>query len=168
MQSTQAEVGDIINGLPQGRHHQLLSRAIVLNRDNTTLGCHTLNFESFAQFARALQPTEEHAPMAQIKKFKVPSSFLTLVTHTLSDRLKTNKAPGRDFIGLEILSLAPSISARAAMGILSAVGRLAYMPTILRRGTLSPIYKQQGYPSVPTNHRTICLISSLGNLCQGN
>lgn len=157
VRAIRADIGDCLRGLPWDKQSQLMSRALKLTSNSTPILAPSVNPDMFTNFMKGLQP--HCAPKVQVKHFTVPTSFLDTLIVQIERGLKQHKAPGPDLIRLELLQLDPKLFGRVAMSIWSAVGRLAFVPSLLRRGTLSPIYKNKGDASLPTNNRPICLIS---------
>lgn len=69
------------------------------------------------------------------------------------------RAPGPNRVRLEMLRPCVRSFADAATQMCEAVGRLGFVPSLLPSGLLSPVYKQEGEQSLPSNNRPICVIS---------
>lgn len=153
------QLGDELNGSDQSSQFQVMKRALSLSHHIKPMLCPTVNPARFTEFMDSLQPLPEDAPVVPLLSFSVPDSFETEVERVIRVGIKKHKAPGPDKIRLEILQIQPRLFAKVCVEIWRAVGRLCFVPSVLRTGTLSPIYKQQVDPSEPSNHRPICLIS---------
>lgn len=156
------KLGDEMASSSPGRQSQMLKSAIALGAKRDVDPAQ-VNPDEFTSFMAQLQPTPREAPTVKPIPFNVPPSFRQALLNALL-RLKKKKSPGPDRIRAEILFILPSTFADAAMAVWEAVGRTAHVPSILRSGLLSPIYKDNGDPSKPTNNRPVCLCSALRRL----
>lgn len=121
--------------------------------------------DQYTAFMQSLQPDLGHTPIVAVQCFEVPDTFRDGLIHAINFKLKDKKAPGSDFLQTEIFRLTtPGLFAEAALELWRAVGRIAHVPTLLRSGLLSPIYKQKGDKSLPTNNRPVCLTTSYRRL----
>lgn len=154
-------LGDDINDGTISNQFQTVRRALSLTSDIKPMLCANVNPDSFTTFMAGLQPAPEAAPRVEVLPFTAPNGLGDAMEHFLRDETRSKqKAPGPDGVRLEILRLKPKLFADAALALWRAVGRLAFVPSLLRSGNLSPIYKNAGEPSVPSNNRPICLISA--------
>lgn len=94
-----------------------------------------------------------------MKQIRIPRSFRGKELKA-SMPSSAKKATGPDKTSMGILQVLPALFSQAVHTMWEMMGRLGFVPSLLRSGTLSPIYKQDGEPSVPSNHRPICLISA--------
>lgn len=106
-------------------------------------------------FGNRQPPPEEITP---VERFIVTDEFQTHVRTSIL-RLPKRKAPGPDKIRMEIFQLFPDHFCKVITLLWKAVGRLGYVPTLLRSGWLVPVYKNKGDPSSVENYRPIVLLS---------
>lgn len=145
-----------LEGAPPGRDSTIISRVLSITRDKPST-VSSLCPDSFQTFMKSLQ--NETSTRINPVHFQVPSTFSKDCEQEITTS-KKKKAPGPCKIRAEMLQLRPDIFGKAIGALWAAVGRIAYMPSVLRSGTYAPIFKS-GDPSLPTNYRPISLTSIL-------
>ena len=112
--------------------------------------------DKFSLFMQSLQPPQDTAP--DIRSFTIPDSFEEQLQSAIVSAHKS-KAPGPDKLRVEELQVAPDLFANCLLSLMRAVGRIRWMPNLLRSAILSPVYKEKGDPTDPSNNRSVALVS---------
>lgn len=139
--SLRADLGDRLKDQPYEKQTQLMSRAMKVTSTSRPFQSLSVNPDKFTGFMKSLLPRKSATPKVQVKHFTVPGPLLDIPIDHIENGLKQHKAPGPDLIRLELLQIDPKLLRRAIMSDWYAVGRLAFVPSVLRRGTLSPYKK---------------------------
>ena len=129
---------------------------ISTNRTSTATPI-SMDRDAFSQLIQDQQNPASTCP--QLTTFEVDLNFkedlyCAIVT------AKHNKSPGPDRIHSELLQIDPTLSTAVIFEIWRTVGRLQYLPKLLKTGFLAPIYKS-GDLSIPSNYRPIALLSTI-------
>lgn len=148
------EIGDCLeSGRPEEKM-KALKRLLDLEK-RTLLTTKAITPESFTEEMMSRQP--ETAPVISTEHFSIDATFESRLVLAITSA-KTKKAPGPDKIRTEMLQIEPELFAKSLTALWKAVGRVAFVPTILRSGLFAPIFKK-GDPTLPANYRPINLLS---------
>ena len=96
--------------------------------------------------------------------FTTPQEMIMDIQHAIESQ-DIGKAAGPDGIHVEMLQVAPRLSAQLLFTMWSTFGRLAYVPNKWHEGLLIPIFKA-GHQQDPSCYRPICLISHLRKIIE--
>lgn len=142
--------------------NNVLKRALALYgvRDVTLS---KVNPEAFTDFMRILQPSRQNVPAVQILTFDPPGSFKASLLAAVIMRLKYKKAPGPDKVCTYLFQITPSLLLEAALKLWKVLGCMGHVPSLIRCGLLSRIYKKIGDQSLLTNNRPMSHLSLPGN-----
>lgn len=145
-----------LEGSSPGREATITSQILTITREKpgTTP---RLNANDFQEFMASLQ--DKNALTIDPVKFFTPPSFTNACEMAIAQS-KKKKSPGPCKIRSEMISLIPELFGRALSSLWSAIGRVGYMPTVMRSATYAPIFKS-GDSDVPSNYRPISLTSIL-------
>lgn len=80
----------------------------------------------------SLAPQLATTPIVEVHRFDVPDSFLAERKAAILVKFKSKKSPGLDLIRTELLQLAPSLIAEAALALWRAAGRTGSVPPLIR------------------------------------
>lgn len=141
----------------------LLKRALALEAQRDVAPVQ-VDPDAYTEFMRSLQPDPTQQKVVQLQCFDVPESFRASLTLAIRQKLKPKKSPVPDQIRTEVFKVAPDLFTDAALELWRAIGQIAHTPMIVLCGLLSPIYKQKGDASMPTNNRPVCLTAALRRL----
>lgn len=115
------------------------------------------NASSFQKFMESFQ--DRSASIVTTAKIDIPPSLeRDFELFILQSKLK--KAPGPGKIRSQILKVNALLIARAIFALWEAVGRIGYVPAVLRSAVYAPILKS-GDASLSTNYSLISLTSVL-------
>lgn len=140
--------------LEKGAPNDLMPKLKRLELVEDTSAPEKLAADDFTRYLQSTQP--EEALEVRVGKFDVSPSFKDFIVRAITCG-KKKKAPGPDFIPLEVLRLETNLIASALLELWRAVGRVSYAPRILRSGFVAPIFKKRD-PTLPSNYRTITLL----------
>lgn len=94
----------------------LLKRALAIQGE-PDIASMRVDPDSFTTFMESMQPLPATTPIVEVKRFEVPETFIASLRTALMFKLKPKKSPGPDLIRTELLQLAPSLFAEAALGL---------------------------------------------------
>lgn len=153
---------ELENGNP-AEDLRLLKRALAVDglRDVAPV---QVDPDKYTEFMAELQPPAESTTLVETLPFTVPDTFRASLLTAITQKLKPKRSPGPDLIPTEIFKVLPYIFIDAAMDIWRAIGRINRVPSLIHSALLSPIYKNSGDPSLPSNHRPISLTTSFRRL----
>lgn len=141
----------------------LIKRALALDGSTEVTPAQS-DPDDFTSFMKILQPPLITTPLVPVHPFEVPDSFFQTLISAILVKLKPRKSPGPDLIRTDMFKLAPALFAEAALELWRAVGRLAFIPPLLRSGLPVPIYKNRGDPGDLSNSRPINLTPAFRRL----
>ena len=151
----QDQVGDELASARPGTEAPILKRLLALTQTKAQT-ISKVDPDKYTQFMQSLQPPKDTAP--DIRSFDVPNSFEEQLQSAIVSAHKS-KAPGPDKLRVEALQVAPDLFAKCLLSLMRAVGRIRWMPNLLRSAILSPVYKDKGDPTDPSNNRPVALVS---------
>lgn len=151
------EIGDTITNGDTSRDLRNVREALNLSTKTRPIMCQDGNTDEFTEFINSMQPPE-HTPRVYTFKLSLPPRLESQISKAIKEG-QQKRAHGPDKIRLEMLRLQAELFTRTTMGLWGMVGRLGFVPSLLRSSILSLVYKQEADLTTPSNIRPICLIS---------
>lgn len=108
-------------------------------------------------------PPFSYSTPFQFHRQSSPMQMTSRTTKRITLGWENGKAPGLENISREMLNHSSQLFAFATLSLWQAVGRIGFVPSLLRSGMLAPIYKV-GSAFQPDNYRLIILLPVFRNI----